>query len=100
MVKKSIGYLRNFVIKHKKLYPIIKELIVSDESVIILKKDNNFKVAGNVQSDAMAVYMLGVALATSYESAKANEPALKISDYLTQPVNVAMAQLERKGLIE
>ena len=62
MIKKSIGYLRNFVIKHKKLYPIIKELIVSDESVIILKKDNNFKVAGNVQSDAMAVYMLGLLL--------------------------------------
>ena len=100
MIKKSIGTLRNLIKKRKQIVEIVKSVIDADDSIIVTHHNNKFSVSGTVSTDAMAVYMLGTVLSSSFKSAKANDPALQIHDYMAQPINVALKHLEREGLIE
>ena len=98
MIEKSIGILRNLIKKRKELVQLVKQVVVADDTISIIHKDNNFNVIGHTSDVAMTVFMLGTAIAMSYDAAKQQEPDLTVHDFMQQPIIIAMKHLERSRL--
>lgn len=99
MIEKSVGLIRNLYKKRKQITRLIQQFAIADDAIVILHKDNQFSVSGHSSTDAMTVYMLGVATGMSYKNAKDNDPNLTVEEYLYQPTSVALKQIERQGLV-
>lgn len=99
MIEKSVGLIRNLYKKRKQIPALIKQFVIADDVMIIMHKDNQFSVNGHTSTDAMTVYMLGVATGMSYKNAKERDPNLTVEDYLYQPTSVALKQIERQELL-
>ena len=98
MIEKSIGILRNLIKKRKELVQLVKQVAVADDTISIIHKDNKFNVVGHTSDVSMTVFMLGTAVAMSYDSAKQQEPDLTVHDYMQQPIIIAMKHIERSHL--
>ena len=98
MIEKSIGILRNLIKKRKELVQLVKQVAIADDTISIIHKDNNFNVIGHTSDVAMTVFMLGTAIAMSYDAAKQQEPDLTVHDFMQQPIIIAMKHLERSRL--
>lgn len=94
MIKKNIGKLRNLVSRGKQLYVFAKQIINSEELLIISLKDKKVSCSGNVSSTPMTLVLLGKALGTSYVSAIENGPYIPVDQYVTQPAEVAIKHIE------
>ena len=99
MIEKSVGLLRNLLLKRKEIIQFVKQVAVADDAIIILHTNNKFSVMGHTSDHAMTVYMLGTATGLSYESAKKYDPELTVDGYLHQPTSVAFKHIERAGLL-
>ena len=98
MIEKSIGILRDLIKKRKELVHLVKQVAVADDVITIIHKENKFNVVGHTADVAMTVFMLGTAVAMSYDAAQQQEPELTVHDYMQQPIIIAMKHLERSHL--
>lgn len=100
MIKKSVGFARNLIKKHKEVIRGVRTLVEAEEVLLISRTNGVIDINGHTSSEAMTLYMLGTTLGVSFKQAKANNPELELDNYLSQPTTVAIRFLQSEGLIQ
>lgn len=94
MITKTVGKLRNLIKFRREIISCIRNSVNGDNVLLLSLKDNRFSVTGHTDSSAMNLYLLGRGLAMTHAKAKEEYPDLNTNDFLTQPIAVAMKEIE------
>lgn len=84
MHKISIGLLRNLLKKREQLKPIIKQIILADDFIVITNTKNSYAVSGITESEARTVHMLGSAIGSNALAINQLDPSTPPVEYINQ----------------